>query len=468
MGVFQRLRAPFGPPSSGARQNAVIALLICVPIVFLIIFTSTVVYFSLNSSPRLLAERLRPAPTPLPITATDADTINDISSIYIQNLLQGNYSELWSMLSPQAQARWLDLATFKDYMKLRFTGYRIGGFSSEKPVRKAYWIDPATMIRHNDVYQVPISLLIDPQIPAAQLSKLAPQFQHPSQLFQNIPLILQRVVVKSSGDRAEEWQLLNMGPADIEAPILPPISPLLKTVKVPILMYHHISDLPTHNELDHSLTVQTTVFKQQLDFLKAQGYHSITFNQLLGALYYKLPLPTKPIIFTFDDGYDDSYTDAYPVLKDHSYSGMFYIISGKVNWKGQATWNQWREMLDNGMQMGSHTIHHVDMGSVYQTSRIQAAQELQISQQDLQKNLRVAIQHFCYPNGGPFKGNNRPLQIAVMDLLASSGYVSATTDPGPTGVVQSSYSPLEMLRLRIDGRSDLQFFKQNILRWSLS
>ncbi|HEY7414889.1 MAG TPA: polysaccharide deacetylase family protein, partial [Ktedonobacteraceae bacterium] len=149
---------------------------------------------------------------------------------------------------------------------------------------------------------------------------------------------------------------------------------------------------------------------------------------------------------------------AYPLLKAHGFSGMFYIITGKVGEQGQATWSQLHDMLANGMQIGSHTVNHVDMGDTYQANPDQAQQEAQISQSTLQSHLGIPIQHFCYPNGGPFKGNDTALQNAVVQLLAQQGYVSATTDPGPTGTIQSSLSPLALLRLRIDGRYTLQQF----------
>ncbi|MBO0795152.1 MAG: polysaccharide deacetylase family protein, partial [Ktedonobacteraceae bacterium] len=287
-----------------------------------------------------------------------------------------------------------------------------------------------------------------------------PPFQQPDQLFQQIPLLLQRIPSIPAHDM--RWRLLNAGPADIEAPMLPPIHPMPRIVKVPILMYHHVSDIPPQNVLDRSLTVSETLFRRQLDVLKAKGFQSITLNQLMAALYYQVALPPKPVILTFDDGYDDAYFSAYPLLKAHGFSGMFYIITGKVGWRGQATWSQLRDMLDHGMQMGSHTIHHVDMGSTYVTSKLQAEQEAHISQHMLQQNLHMIIQHFCYPNGGPFKGSNRSLQQAVVALLASTGYIDATTDPGPTGIIQSSQAPFALLRLRIDGRFSLPFFENTI------
>jgi peptidoglycan/xylan/chitin deacetylase (PgdA/CDA1 family) len=79
------------------------------------------------------------------------------------------------------------------------------------------------------------------------------------------------------------------------------------------------------------------------------------------------------------------------------YSGMFYIITGKVGWAAYLNWKQIRTMLAAGMQIGSHTVHHVDMGSLLMYSTALAQHELQASQAVLQNHLGIAIQQFCYP-----------------------------------------------------------------------
>ncbi|MBE3560513.1 MAG: polysaccharide deacetylase family protein [Ktedonobacteraceae bacterium] len=382
---------------------------------------------------------------------------------FMNALIQGQYDEDWSSLAPQIQAKWPDQQAFSHYLKKRFDGYMLKGFTLGQVQALTYWVDPETMIRYDNVVVIPTVLQIESQIPPAQRAQLAPQFQQSDQLYQHVPLIMQRQPDAGDGGK-DRWAVLSAGPADPEAPILPPLHPAYKVVRVPILMYHHISDVPTKNLLDFSLTIKGTTFNQQLDFLRQQGYHSITLNELMDALYFDMPMPSKPIIFTFDDGYDDAYAYAYPILKAHGYSGMFYIITGKVGWQGQATWEQLRDMLANGMQIGSHTIHHVEMGSVYRASPQQARQEAQISQQTLQQHLGIVIQHFCYPNGSPFKNPRESvLRDKIVSLLAKSGYIDATTDPGPTGIVQDSRLPFMLLRLRIDGRESLKAF-ENVLR----
>lgn len=393
---------------------------------------------------------------PPPVSDKNQVEVTATAKQYMGALLAQHYDVMWSMLHPQVQAIWPNQNAFVTYWKTRFHDYTLKGFLSGNVSSLPYWINPETMVQYNNVEMMPVSLQF--VLKVKPLLSLAPQFLHPNHLFQNLPLIVQRSTAQNGSTHAGQWLILDGGPADLEAPILPPMLPASRTVHVPILMYHHISDVPTKNVLDLSLTVTPTIFNKQLDHLKARHYHSITFNQLFAALYYGGPLPTKPIILTFDDGYDDAYKFAYPALKAHGFSSMFYIITGKVGWKGQMTWDQMREMLVNGMQMGSHTIHHVDIGQVLLNSLAQAQQEVHISQVDMEQHLGIAIQQFCYPSGEPFRHGSMLLRRLVMALLAANGYVGATTDPGETGVIQSSKSPLALLRVRIDGRASLQNF----------
>lgn len=400
------------------------------------------------------------AVTPTAISTThQAAEVVTLGQQYMNALFQQKYTVMWSMLHPQIQAMWADQKTFSRYLQTRFENYKLQYFSLGQVSQLFSWINPETMIQYNDVEAVPISLHLVSRLTPQQQAQLAPQFQQPDQLLQNIPFIVQRVDQDNGSN--EQWRVLKGGPTDPETPILPPLTPTSRTLAVPILMYHYISGVPVNDPnplLRQSLSVSPALFNQQLDYLTQQGFHSVTLNQLINALYYGVPLPSKPIILTFDDGYLDGYTASYPALKAHGFSGVFYIITGKVGWQGQMNWDQLREMLTNGMQIGSHTVNHRDIGDTYMASVDLANQEVQVSQKDLQDHLGISIQHFCYPNGGPFKGNNVTLQQKVVALLASNGYIDATTDPGPTGVIQSSLKPLALLRLRIDGRSSLQSF----------
>jgi peptidoglycan/xylan/chitin deacetylase (PgdA/CDA1 family) len=388
------------------------------------------------------------------IRPQDKTAAQNVTTKYMHAFLTHQYHIMWSLLNPQVQRVWTNEETFATYWYTRFQAYTLHTFTLGQEKTLSSWTNPETMIVYSHVEQLSVSLQLDLNV--SQKDGVPPEDVRPSLLFQNLPFIVQHV--NDTHTATGRWLVLNGGPADLEAPILPPIIPVTTSVNVPILMYHHISDAPTHNVLDKSLTVTSLLFNQQLDHLKTQGYSTITFNQLFDALYYNGPLPRKPILLTFDDGYDDAYTVAYPALVKHGFSGMFYIITGKVGWQGQMTWPQLSQMLTNGMQMGSHTVHHVDMGQVYTNSPEQAQQELQVSRATMQQRLGIVIQQFCYPSGEPFRHGSLALRQAIVNLLASDGYIGATTDPGMTGVEQSSQSPFVLLRLRIDGRDGLDNF----------
>ena len=72
------------------------------------------------------------------------------------------------------------------------------------------------------------------------------------------------------------------------------------------------------------------------------------------------PLPPKPIVLTFDDGYDDNYLNAFPTLKDHGFTGAFFVITVRADSSafGYMTWEQIQEMAANGMEIGSHSLDH--------------------------------------------------------------------------------------------------------------
>jgi hypothetical protein len=94
-----------------------------------------------------------------------------------------------------------------------------------------------------------------------------------------------------------------------------------------------------------------------------------------------------------------------------------------TRWTRGIVWRQMGEMLQNGMQMGSHTIHHVDMGQVLNESVVQAQQELQISQITLQRGFGMPVQQFCYPSGEPFRHGTLAQQQEIVSLLAQDGYI---------------------------------------------
>jgi peptidoglycan/xylan/chitin deacetylase (PgdA/CDA1 family) len=408
--------------------------------------------------------QITPAPNEIPVSAGRRVQAEALAQQYMKAFLKHQYKTMWSLLHPQVQALWPGETAFAKFWRFRFQGYTLQGFVVGKPRGLLRWVNPETMVVYHQVIVISDSLQLQSNPVLNQQLDVPPEDLNPSHIFQNLPFVVQQVVNPgTSHPQQSHWLVLDGGPIDLEAPILPPLHPLNTTLTVPILMYHHISNfVPPNNLLELSLTVSPEHYAQQMDYLKEQGYHTITFNQFFAALYYGGPLPSRPIILTFDDGYDDVYHYAFPILQAHGFSGMFYIITGVVGWKGYLNWDEIRSMLAGGMQIGSHTIHHVNIGSTYLSSPAQAQQELQVSKETLQRNLGVLIQQFCYPSGEPFRSGSLALQQRIVTLLAEDGYIGATTDPGRTGIDQNSLTPFDLLRIRVDGRSTLDTFIQEM------
>ena len=165
-------------------------------------------------------------------------------------------------------------------------------------------------------------------------------------------------------------------------------------INVPILTYHYIRPLPgDEDRLGQNLSVSPEQFEKQMKFLAENGYKAITFDDLRAN-----KIPHKPIILTFDDGYKDAYTDAFPILKKYNFKGVFYVITSYVGQERYLTWSMIKEMSRAGMVFGSHSVSHPNMGKEDGASE-KIDYELRASKEVLSVQLGKEINDFCYPSG---------------------------------------------------------------------
>lgn len=148
--------------------------------------------------------------------------------------------------------------------------------------------------------------------------------------------------------------------ASLPEPAATRVPVAITSVDVPILMYHHLDELgPNAGAEYEQLSVAPNDFRQQLDYLQENGYQTITFAELVGAFEGQVSLPDKPVIITFDDGWDDVYHVAYPMLQERGMSATFFIATNWIeNLDGVVSWAQIEEMSQGGMEFGSHSVTH--------------------------------------------------------------------------------------------------------------
>ncbi len=379
-------------------------------------------------------------------TVVHSSPIDLATKQFMQAFLRKDWPAIWLMLSPDAQNLYAGESDFVHVMQAKFNGVTFTAYKLRPAEAVQPWLDPDTTQVFPLASVTQVSL--DAKASSTALSSLSLADLR-NGLFHNTSLAL----VLYNG----KWLVALAGPADLDAPVLvPAVAPTGKLL-VPIFMYHHVSNKPTTSLLDYTLTVTTTDFNAQLDWLQQQGYHSITMTELFDALYYGKSLPPHPMILSFDDGYADMYTDALPALLAHHDRGVFYIITGMIGGR-YMTWDQVRTLQDEGMQIASHTIHHVNIGAppAYTTTQ----DELQLSKQMLQYELGRPIQFFCYPTGEPFHHDTLAEQQLVLADLYSDGYIGATLDPfAYDSAIQDAQTPYQLPRVRVSGGEPLATYK---------
>ncbi len=219
---------------------------------------------------------------------------------------------------------------------------------------------------------------------------------------------------------------------------------------IPVLMYHHVGDLPENPDtIRKDLTVSTANFTVQVQWLKTQGYQSITPDQLYAWLKNGTTLPSKSILFTFDDGYSDVFQNAVPVLEANGMTGSFGIITGYVGTADYATWDQILNAKSQGMQIVSHSYSHPDFSI---KSPADQSYDITKSDSDFNAELGAVPAYFIYPYG-KYNATTETL------LQANQFLMSFTT---AFGFVHSGENLLELPRIRVHGAETLQTFKFNL------
>lgn len=229
-----------------------------------------------------------------------------------------------------------------------------------------------------------------------------------------------------------------------------------RRVRVPVLMYHYISTPPPGADryrLD--LSVTPAQFAAQLAWLRTNGYTTVTLGDLYDALTNGAPLPPRPVILTFDDGYADAYAHAFRLLRQSGMVGTFFVVTEWLD-NGQAsylTWDQAREMVTAGMAIESHSRSHPDL--THDCDYDCRVYQVLGSVETIAAEVGVRPRFFCYPGGRYDAG--------LFAVLEAAGIVAAVTTQG--GTLHVSERPLELPRVRVRGTTTLREFAWMVGEW---
>ena len=208
-------------------------------------------------------------------------------------------------------------------------------------------------------------------------------------------------------------------------------------VQIPILMYHAVHVMDPSEASNANLIVDPDLFEAQIKALSKAGYYFLTPEEAYKA-FTENALPAKKVVWlTFDDGNEDFYTIAYPILKKYKAKATNNIITGFVK-KGNAgnlTVKQMKEMMAHGMSFQSHTVNHPDLST---TDKATQKVELTDSIDFLENKLNTKVNTIAYPSGR--------YNQTTLDLAKKTYKLGLTTNEG---LASSKDGLLSLNRVRI-------------------
>jgi peptidoglycan/xylan/chitin deacetylase (PgdA/CDA1 family) len=168
-------------------------------------------------------------------------------------------------------------------------------------------------------------------------------------------------------------------------------------------MYHSVDPQPS------LISISPDLFAWQMDWLQQHGCRVMSFGELTGLLSQGKPAPGKSVVLTFDDGLESLYTYAYPILAENSYPATIFLVAGYCgrvnNWPSQPVglpeqrllnWDQIREMDQNSIEFGAHTMTHPRLDLL---SPLDSEQEILESKLLIEEKLGHSTRTFAYPYG---------------------------------------------------------------------
>lgn len=230
-----------------------------------------------------------------------------------------------------------------------------------------------------------------------------------------------------------------------------------------ILMYHMIAK-NGRGQKQRGLRVKPEVFEQQLAWLKSQGW---TFMSMAERISAGESCPAKTVVLTFDDGYEDNYLAAFPLLKKYEAKATLYLVcdrhgrdwsvykkahhdTGELAAVPKLKDVQVREMLDSGLvELGAHTITHANLIKADATTR---THEIAGSRSALQSRFGGDVTSFAYPFG--------IYTHADIEAVRDAGFTNAVTTNA--GIDENLEAPMELKRVKISGKEGLFAFKLRV------
>lgn len=223
-------------------------------------------------------------------------------------------------------------------------------------------------------------------------------------------------------------------PEDLSFPVTSSIS---TPIRLPIIMYHYVEHVKDKGDTTRiKLDTSPEVFEGHLKALRLANYETYFVKDIPDILSGKKEVATRSAILTFDDGYEDFYTIAFPLIKKYNVRATVYIIYNFIGRRGFLNKNQIAELIDSGyVEIGSHTLDHINLKTAKQEI---ARKQIIESKKLLEKDFNYQVKSFAYPIGA--------LGPQVVEMVKEASYSAAVSVI--SGVMQSDENLLYLSRIR--------------------
>jgi len=185
------------------------------------------------------------------------------------------------------------------------------------------------------------------------------------------------------------------------------------TITCPILLYHRIAEPPLPNSIDARYYMPPEDFKWQMQALKDWGYSTIPMSLLVAAITKGALLPPRPVVISFDDGYETVVENAFPIMQKFGFTGILYIVGNYVGAQGYMSVDQLTMLVGSGWEIGSHSMSHPKLSSHHDLVNFEAGHSKGL----LASEIGTIVETFAYPYGDT--------DSFVDEKVAEYGYLAA-------------------------------------------
>lgn len=399
---------------------------------------------------------------------TVRSTVQRQATLFMQRFTERSFDAQWPQLSPAAKSRWPSRSARTSMLARKFPKGMVLSTSVGTPVCGSTWVPAENPGQSLDgAWRVPVAIKVRPGMDLRPSGVAA--------LYRHFDLYLS---TRPYGGHAS---IDGEGPASLDAPIVTPRRRPSISVHVPILMFHRIGPYPspkqwTNNygyEIEYGLTVPTSQFDAEMQYLSGHHYHAISLSRLADALLYGLPLPAHPIALTFDDGRQSTWFHAIPALRHYDFTATFFVCSGFVGQTNQTSnhlnvqhylnWDQVTRLAKSGFWIEDHG--QKDINTLWGSSMPALRIEAQRSAQELSAHTHHPIQFIAYTGAlwpYPRASQAGSPERSLFARLADLGYAGAAVDARVPSSEESPTQLFQLPRVRVTPGEHLTAFTRSL------